>query len=493
MNRLFVLFTLLINAVFAYGQSVPPGIPYQAVVRNADGSIAANANLTARFTLHQNTTDGVVEFQETHTLVSSPQGLVSAVIGQGTAVQSNFSSIVWSNTTKFLQVEIDLGNGYVDLGTQQLMSVPFAMYAENGSPGRNSLVNTNIEAAGDNCQNGGVKILVGTDLNGNALLEDSEVNNSFTRFVCNGLNSSSSNFTPINNSQGNFSLLTGSQVPNFLRFFGDCSNGNKVCVNNEILSSNSKFCNLTIPNGVTAKINPGVRTLIYVQDTLFLYGSIDGSGGQNLSNSNNLTTNHLGAGASSYNVCNCSSGSCSTTGTGNSNFTISWTAAQTPSTLYGYFDGSLSKTSGMGVCDMSCNTWMGNMANGSDMTVSDLQTVLHFGANISGSNGQSVVSGFNSCQVLANGGQGGAGLYIMARNVVFDGTISLNGGNGVIGTSTCGSGSSSASAGGGAGSCIISTNNVISQNGSFQANGGLAGLSSCGIRGGNGAMIIVTD
>ena len=143
MKRLLVLFTLLINEVLAYGQSAPLGIPYQAVVRNADGSIAANANLTARFTLHQNTTDGVVEFQETHTLVSSPQGLVSAVIGQGTAVQNNFSAIVWSITTKFLQVEMDLGNGFVDLGTQQLMSVPFAMYSASGPTSIQSMVPTN--------------------------------------------------------------------------------------------------------------------------------------------------------------------------------------------------------------------------------------------------------------------------------------------------------------------------------------------------------------
>lgn len=145
MNKMkIVLFWVaLLGVTIGITQSVPPGIPYQAVVRNADGSVAANANLTARFTLHQNTTDGVVEFQEAHALVSNAQGLVSAVIGQGTAVQSSFSAIVWSNTTKFLQVEMDLGNGYVDLGTQQLMSVPFAMYAASGPATIQSMVPSN--------------------------------------------------------------------------------------------------------------------------------------------------------------------------------------------------------------------------------------------------------------------------------------------------------------------------------------------------------------
>ncbi len=115
--------------------AVPPGIPYQAVVRNANGQVAANAAATTKFTLHQNTIDGAVEYQETHALTTNAQGLVSAVIGQGTAVQGTFGGINWSNTTKFLQVEVDLGNGYVDLGTQQLMSVPFALYAANGPAG----------------------------------------------------------------------------------------------------------------------------------------------------------------------------------------------------------------------------------------------------------------------------------------------------------------------------------------------------------------------
>ncbi len=114
---------------------VPPGIPYQAVVRNANGQVAANTAVTTRFTLHQTTADGAVEYQETHALTTNAQGLMSTVLGQGTAVQNTFAVINWANTNKFMQVEVDLGNGYVDLGTQQLMSVPYAMYAANAPAG----------------------------------------------------------------------------------------------------------------------------------------------------------------------------------------------------------------------------------------------------------------------------------------------------------------------------------------------------------------------
>jgi hypothetical protein len=114
---------------------VPPGIPYQAVVRNSNGQVAANTAVIAKFTLHQNTTDGAVEYQETHGLTTNAQGLISTVLGQGTAVQGTFAGINWANTTKFMQVEMDLGNGFVDMGTQQLMSVPYALYAANGPQG----------------------------------------------------------------------------------------------------------------------------------------------------------------------------------------------------------------------------------------------------------------------------------------------------------------------------------------------------------------------
>jgi hypothetical protein len=125
---------------------VPPGIPYQAVVRNANGQVAANAAVTTRFTLHQNTADGAVEYQETHALTTNAQGLMATVMGQGTAVENTFAAINWSNTTKFLQLEVDLGNGYVDLGTQQLMSVPYSIQSQTAF----TLKNTGLPVYADN-------------------------------------------------------------------------------------------------------------------------------------------------------------------------------------------------------------------------------------------------------------------------------------------------------------------------------------------------------
>jgi hypothetical protein len=127
----------------------PPGIPYQAEVRSESGEVLANANVSIRFTLHELSANGSVSYQETHALTTNELGLFAATIGAGTisagtigagtAVQGTFASINWAQTTKFLQVEVDTGSGWITMGNQQLMSVPYALYAANSQPGPQGL------------------------------------------------------------------------------------------------------------------------------------------------------------------------------------------------------------------------------------------------------------------------------------------------------------------------------------------------------------------
>ncbi len=135
-SLILILFLALFLSSSLVAQ-VPQGIPYQAMIRGNDGAALENANVTVRFTLHQNTTTGPVEYQETQALTTNAYGLINTQFGTGTPTQGTFSGIVWSNTSKFIQVEANDGNGYVDMGTQQMMSVPYAMYA--GSAGNSSL------------------------------------------------------------------------------------------------------------------------------------------------------------------------------------------------------------------------------------------------------------------------------------------------------------------------------------------------------------------
>jgi hypothetical protein len=105
---------------------IPQGIPYQAAARDANGQPVVDSPVNARFSLREGAADGATSYIESHNLTTNSIGLFNTVFGNGTPEQSTFDSINWAATTKFLQVEVDLGNGYVDMGTTQLLSVPYA-------------------------------------------------------------------------------------------------------------------------------------------------------------------------------------------------------------------------------------------------------------------------------------------------------------------------------------------------------------------------------
>jgi hypothetical protein len=129
MKIIFNLLVLFCGLNAIYAQTTPPGIPYQAIARNANGTPYVNANLTVRFSLREQTATGTVSYSETKSLQTNDLGLFSTTFGSGTPINGTFAGINWAQTSKFLQVEINFGSAWVDMGTQQLMSVPYAMYS----------------------------------------------------------------------------------------------------------------------------------------------------------------------------------------------------------------------------------------------------------------------------------------------------------------------------------------------------------------------------
>ncbi len=124
----FILFWVMSIGLWA---QAPQGIPYQAVVRNVDGTVISNTAITITFKIHDVAATGEVVYEETHAVTSNSQGLVSMNVGSGTVVTGAFDNINWGGGNKFLHVLMNAGNGNIDLGTQQMMSVPYALYAED--------------------------------------------------------------------------------------------------------------------------------------------------------------------------------------------------------------------------------------------------------------------------------------------------------------------------------------------------------------------------
>lgn len=132
-KKLSLLVAVLWLSITAWAQ--PQQMNYQAVVRDAGGSPVANGTtVQLRFTIHNNSATGTSVYTETISTTANQFGLVNVQIGS----TGNLSTVNWGNGTKFLQVEANINSaGFNDMGTTQLLSVPYALYAANagGSQG----------------------------------------------------------------------------------------------------------------------------------------------------------------------------------------------------------------------------------------------------------------------------------------------------------------------------------------------------------------------
>ena len=112
------------------------GINFQGVARNNNGIILANKIINLRLSIKTDSTNGIIEYQEIKSITTNTIGLFSVVVGskQDRNIISigNFENINWSNTEKFLEVEVDLtGELYFSsLGIQKINYVPYAFYAD---------------------------------------------------------------------------------------------------------------------------------------------------------------------------------------------------------------------------------------------------------------------------------------------------------------------------------------------------------------------------
>jgi hypothetical protein len=149
-KRLLTLICVLFSTI-AFAQSVPQGINYQAVARDSTGIVLVAEALTIQFSVISDTT---ISWQETHQDTTNEFGLFTAIIGQGVSTSmgssSSFDLVDWGASTHSLQVEIDYGNGFVDMGTTDFMSVPYALSAGNShSPNNHDFSNISCASKAD--------------------------------------------------------------------------------------------------------------------------------------------------------------------------------------------------------------------------------------------------------------------------------------------------------------------------------------------------------
>lgn len=131
MKKIFIICFTLSLIVNAFGQA-PQKMSYQAIIRNSDNLPVISTSIGIRISIKHGST-GPSVYSETHTIQTDQNGLLSLLVGTGTPTIGVFSEINWSLTEYYIATEVDVtgGTNYTIGGQSQLLSVPYALYAEN--------------------------------------------------------------------------------------------------------------------------------------------------------------------------------------------------------------------------------------------------------------------------------------------------------------------------------------------------------------------------
>ena len=151
MKKIYSLVIGLFLTVSVFAQA-PQKMSYQAVIRKSNNALVQSLPVGMKISILKGSATGTAVYVETQTATTNANGLVSLEIGTGTAITGTFAAINWANGPYFIKTETDPNGGtaYTIAGTNELMSVPYALFSANGTPGPQGPAGTN----GSNGTNG---------------------------------------------------------------------------------------------------------------------------------------------------------------------------------------------------------------------------------------------------------------------------------------------------------------------------------------------------
>ena len=137
MKKLFTFLASITLSVMLFAQA-PQSFSYQTVIRDASWTVLNNQSVGIKISILEDVATGTVVYEEYHSTTTSQIGLVNLSVGDGAVMTGVFNTIDWGNHTYFIEVAVDVtgGSNYIVMGTTQLRSVPYSLYAEtSGTPG----------------------------------------------------------------------------------------------------------------------------------------------------------------------------------------------------------------------------------------------------------------------------------------------------------------------------------------------------------------------
>ncbi len=178
-KTLLFIFSLLTLSLL--GQD---GINYQGAATDANGDELTNQNISIRASVLSTSANGNLEWEESHSTTTDQFGLFNVVIGQGTnttnGATATFDDMDWGSGNHFLKIEMDAtgGTNYAMIGTTQMMSVPYALYAKSAGIDSTMLANM-IGSSGGGMGGGGCNYAFPEGLDGVAIVHDFNQLNSY--------------------------------------------------------------------------------------------------------------------------------------------------------------------------------------------------------------------------------------------------------------------------------------------------------------------------
>ena len=132
MKTVYTLALCLFFGLLGYAQA-PEAFNYQAVIRNASGDILTNSQIALQISILQDSESGTAVYVERFNPTTNDYGLIAIKLGKGTVQSGTFNTIDWSAHEYYIKIEVDPNNGtdFTAMGTTQLLSVPYALYANS--------------------------------------------------------------------------------------------------------------------------------------------------------------------------------------------------------------------------------------------------------------------------------------------------------------------------------------------------------------------------
>lgn len=119
---------------------VPQKFNYQGIARDAKGNPMSGKTMRLKLSVLPTQDATVPEYEETQLVTTNEFGLYTLKIGDGEATVGEMNTVKWETGNKYIRVSIDPqgGSQFTDAGTTQLLSVPYAIYAEKAGMAKNT-------------------------------------------------------------------------------------------------------------------------------------------------------------------------------------------------------------------------------------------------------------------------------------------------------------------------------------------------------------------